>query len=232
MNSSRCHLRPRRRRRLGLGDPNRFTRTRDTHTTFEHTVGALRDNGRVTSRPADDLNRYLRGHVFVDETKTKDYVVAAATLPASEVTQARKALRGLLLPRQDRIHFAKEKDAYRDRVLHVMRGLEVQVTLYIARTKDQRAGRAACLTAVVEDVLKDRATHLVIERDESLVRSDLELISDLLYPVTDKPAYRLEVPRSEPLLWISDAVCWCHQRGGRWIDAARPLVVDVRQLVV
>ena len=64
------------------------------------------------------------------------------------------------------------------------------------------------------------------------MRSDLELISDLLYPVTDKPAYRLEVPRSEPLLWISDAVCWCHQRGGRWIDAARPLVVDVRQLVV
>ncbi len=81
----------------------------------------------------------------------------------------------------------------------MMCGLDVQVTLYIARTKDQRAGRAACLTVVVEDVLKDRATHLVIERDESLVRSDLELISDLLYPVTDKPAHRLEVPRSEPL---------------------------------
>lgn len=186
----------------------------------------------MTFRPADDLNRYLRGHVFVDETKTRDYVVAAATLPAGKVTQARKALRGLLLPRQDRIHFAKEKDAYRDRVLHVMCGLEVQVTLYIAKTKDQRAGRAACLTAVVEDVLKDRAAHLTIERDESLMRSDLELISDLLYPVTDKPAYRLDVPRSEPLLWISDAVCWCYQRGGRWIDAARPLVVEVRHLAL
>lgn len=69
----------------------------------------------MTFRPTDDLKRYLRGHVFVDETKTKDYVVAAAALPAAEVTQARKALRGLLLPRQDRVHFAKEKDAYRDR---------------------------------------------------------------------------------------------------------------------
>ncbi|MER7607953.1 hypothetical protein [Nocardioides sp. NPDC127503] len=113
-----------------------------------------------------------------------------------------------------------------------MRGLEVQVTLYVAKTKDQRAGRAACLIAVVEDVLKDRASHLVIERDESLMRSDLELISDLLYPVTNKPSYRLDVPRSEPLLWISDAVCWCYQRGGRWTDAASPLVVDVRHIMV
>lgn len=186
----------------------------------------------MTPRTGADLTRYLRGHVFVDETKPKDYVVAAATVPAGEVARARKTLRGLLLPRQDRIHFAKEKDAYRDRVLQVMCGLDAQVTLYIAKTKDQRVGRAACLTAVVEDVIKDRAAHLVIERDESLMRSDLQLVSDLLYPVTEKPTYRLDVPRSEPLLWISDAVCWCHQRGGRWMDATRPLVVDVRQLVV
>ncbi|MEI7055638.1 hypothetical protein WBG06_07460 [Nocardioides sp. CCNWLW239] len=186
----------------------------------------------MSFRPSDGVSRYLRGHVFVDETKSKDYVVAAATLPAGQVSEARKALRSVLLPRQDRVHFAKEKDPYRARVLQVMCGLDVQVTVYVAKTKDQRVGRAACMNAVIDDVIKDRTAHVVIERDESLMRADLELIARKLYPMTHKPTYRLEVPRSEPLLWISDAVCWCYQRGGAWIDAAQPLVVDVRHLEV
>lgn len=34
----------------------------------------------------------------------------------------------------------------------------------------------------------------------------------------------------EPLLWVSDAVAWCHQKGGPWIARAAPLVAEVRTL--
>ncbi|MFI5627543.1 hypothetical protein ACIA03_29070 [Nocardioides sp. NPDC051685] len=193
-------------------------------------VGGIRHNYGVNSPRSDDLARILRGHVFVDETKTKDYVVAASTLLPNNVGAARKALRGQLLPGQDRIHFAKEGNRYRHRVLGTMCELDVQVTLYIAATRDERAGRAACLNAVLDDVIKDRAASLVVERDESLMKSDLELISRRLYPVNDKPTYRLEAPRAEPLLWISDAVAWCFQRGGEWTKACQPLISDRRRL--
>lgn len=182
----------------------------------------------MSFRPTDADSRHLRGHVFVDETKSRDYIIAAATLLPGDVVEARKQLRRLLLPGQQRIHFVAEKDARRNQILEVMSGLDAQVTVYLAETKKAHHGRTACLHALMDDVIKQQTRMLVLERDETLMKSDLRLISERLFTVADKPTYRHETPNAEPLLWISDAVAWCQQRGGHWRAACDRLVVERR----
>jgi hypothetical protein len=63
----------------------------------------------------------VSGHVFVDETKERGYFVAAAVLLPTNVAGARQTIRGLVLPRQRRIHFHKEKDARRNLILPSIR---------------------------------------------------------------------------------------------------------------
>ena len=57
----------------------------------------------------------MSAHVFVDETKERGYLVAAAFVDPSQVTAARRAMAGLILPRQRRIHFNSERDERRHR---------------------------------------------------------------------------------------------------------------------
>lgn len=45
-------------------------------------------------------------HVFVDETKQRGYLVVAVVVPPTDLARCRKAVRGLILPRQRRIHFS------------------------------------------------------------------------------------------------------------------------------
>jgi hypothetical protein len=48
-------------------------------------------------------------HVFVDETKRSDYLLAAATLRSQDLGPTRQALAGLLLKGQSRLHMVKER---------------------------------------------------------------------------------------------------------------------------
>lgn len=47
-------------------------------------------------------------HVFVDESKKRDYLLVAAALPEAALADARRALRALLRPGQRRLHMVKE----------------------------------------------------------------------------------------------------------------------------
>lgn len=184
----------------------------------------------MTRFASHDAARPTGGHVFVDETKGRDYIVAAATVLPGDVVQARKRLRALLLPGQKRMHFVSEKDSRRRQILATMSELGAQVTLYIAPTKKAHVGRTACLDAVLDDVIKHRAARLVLELDETVRRYDLAQISDRLYPLADKPVYQHATSSAEPLLWISDAVGWCYHRGSEWRAACAPLVIEHRRL--
>ncbi|GGO94393.1 hypothetical protein GCM10011584_35320 [Nocardioides phosphati] len=176
------------------------------------------------------MDFHRAAHVFVDETKARDYVMAAATVMPGDVNPARKILRGLLLPNQQRIHFTKEKDPRRKQLLTAMCQLDVQVHLYVARTRDHVAGRQACMKAILDDTLRLGATKLVLERDESLQEADRRFISDRFRLELDSPEYLHLAPKDEPMLWVSDAVAWCQQRGGDWRTLCADLVASTRHL--
>ena len=176
------------------------------------------------------MTRHTGPHVFVDVTKSRDYVMAAAAVLPGDLADARKQLRGLLLPRQERIHFKSEKDSRRRQLLAEMCELDVQVTLYVAKTKNHAAGRSACMKAILDDVIDARARMLVIELDDSVAAADRRAIAQRFRLEPASPEYRHVPAKAEPLLWISDAVAWCSQRGGEWKTACAPILYEERRL--
>jgi len=104
-------------------------------------------------------------HVFVDETKSRGLLMAAARCAADEVAVNRKALRGLLLPGQERLHFNNETDARRKQILRVIADFHMLVDIYRAE-RETLGNRRRLLEAIVRDSAGE-ADRLVIERDDS-----------------------------------------------------------------
>jgi hypothetical protein len=155
-------------------------------------------------------------HVFVDETKSRGLLMAAAHVPANDVAVNRKALRALLLPGQERLHFNHETPARRAKIIAAIKEFHLVVDLYQAET-DTLAGRHLCLWAIVRDVALV-AERLVVEQDGSVVAQDRHLFNQALFRFECFDSLRCDllVPKADPLLWIPDAVAWCWVRGGRW----------------
>ncbi|ADB29603.1 hypothetical protein Kfla_0481 [Kribbella flavida DSM 17836] len=154
-------------------------------------------------------------HVFVDETKSKGLLMAAAQCRSGDVTVSRKALRGLLLPGQERLHFNHETDARRKQILDVIAEFRILVDIYAAE-RESLGARRRCLQAIVRDATA-ATERLVIERDESTYDHDKRTLHAACnqYRRFDL-RWELMVPKLDPLLWIPDAVAWAWARGGAW----------------
>ena len=175
----------------------------------------------------------MPAHAFVDETKIRGLLVAVAVLEPRTLAPARTAMRSLLLPRQSRLHFAKERDARKGQILTALEALPLRINIYDARAVgDQRTARKLCLEHLVGDLAELHAHRLVIEQDDSLVRSDQEVLFHAVrsHGVESELVYEHMSPRMEPLLWIPDAIAWSWVKGGEWRDRIAPLIADVETL--
>lgn len=166
----------------------------------------------------------MRTHVFVDESKARGLLVAAAVCVSDDVNEYRKQMRALLLAGERRVHFKKESDPRRRKIVATMADFDLVVRLY-GRTTDDADGRRACLDAVVRDAA-DTAERLVIERDESTFAFDRRVLYEATrrHRCADTMTYELLAPHADPMLWIPDAVAWCWNRGGSWRDAVADFV--------
>ncbi|MFZ2963161.1 MAG: hypothetical protein WA006_00570 [Rhodoglobus sp.] len=154
-----------------------------------------------------------RDHVFVDESKSRGYVLAAATVSPEDAAQTDKDLRGLTRPGQSRIHFKSESAPSRRSSLSRMSELDLRAQIYVVRGRPDREARALCLRTLVSDLANAKAARLIIEHD-----------------YLEKLGYEHAFPSQHAMLWVSDAVAWCHQAGGEWIKRAAPLVGEVIRL--
>ncbi|GAA3574521.1 hypothetical protein [Kribbella ginsengisoli] len=154
-------------------------------------------------------------HVFVDETKSRGLLMAAAHCQAEDVGVKRKALRGLLLPGQERMHFNHERDPQRKKIVQLISEFRLTVDIYQA-DRDNVAARHRCLDAIVRD--NATAERLVVERDESTYGRDGKVLNAATYRYGchGKLRWDLLAPKEDPLLWIPDAVAWCWVRGANW----------------
>lgn len=168
-------------------------------------------------------------HVFVDETKSRGLLMAAARCQAEDVAVNRKALRALLLPGQERLHFNHERDPQRRRILRLISEFRLTVDIYQA-DRDNAASRHRCLEAIVRDNAKV-AERVVVERDESTYESDGKALNAATYRFGCHGQLRwdLLMPKEDALLWVPDAVAWCWRRGGQWQKLVRPFS-EVRDL--
>lgn len=169
-------------------------------------------------------------HGFVDESKHRGYYMAAAVFVPHRLASARRDLRALRLPGQQRVHFSKERSARRGEIVRAICRLDVEVRIYDASShRDQREARTACLRQLVVDLAAAHAQRLVIEQDDSLVVADR---ADLWAAVrqarvTSTLTYEHLPPRSEPLLWVADAAAWCWARDAHWRARIEPIVARV-----
>ena len=69
------------------------------------------------------------GHVFLDESKQRDYLLVAAVVMPSDLAEARRALRALVMPGQRRLHMKKESDARRGAIIDVINAAGVTATI-------------------------------------------------------------------------------------------------------
>lgn len=172
----------------------------------------------------------MQPHVFVDESKARHYLLAAAVVPARELDQLRKLVGALRLPGQRRIHFTAEGDTRRKTILNVMAAAGACVTVYDASayTNVKRA-RDVAMAQLVDDAAKMGARRLVIEIDTTVVASDKKIIRERADRAgcLETLTYEHQKASEECLLAIPDAVAWSWAKGGRWRTRVKPLVSTV-----
>ena len=173
-----------------------------------------------------------RAHVFVDESKTKGYFIAAAAVAPESAARVDKDLRKLTRRGQSRIHFKAESESSRRELLARMAEMDVRVQLYIVRGYPDKVARHMCLEALVSDLAESGASRLLLERDDSLVAADRKIIRAMLVEkdYLDNLTYQHVAPAEHSVLWVSDAVAWCHQAGGQWVTRVEPIVQGITKL--
>ena len=176
----------------------------------------------------------MSGHVFVDESKQRDYLLVAAVVMPGELAGARRTLRALVMPGQRRLHMKKESDARRRAIVDGIASTGATATIYNAGRPGRREldAREACLRALVADVAAAGHHMLVLEQDDSLRWGDQQHLIEITREDGCRDTLRYEHRRAEHelLLAVPDAVAWCWAKGGHWHDRVQRLVTEVRPL--
>lgn len=174
----------------------------------------------------------MRGHVFVDETKRRGYLLVAGVVLPEDLDPIRRILRGLVLPGQRRLHMKDENDARKGSIATAVAVSGVQATIYNAgrRYRNEREHRAACLRAIVEDAASRGDSMLVLEQDDSLVSWDNQKLIEFTRATGCRDTLRYEHRRTsaELALAVPDAIAWCWAKGGDWQRRVEPVVTNVR----
>lgn len=169
-------------------------------------------------------------HLFVDESKARGYRFALTAVDPQNLNAERSLLRSLLLKGQSHLHFTKESDGQRRKILDALaRDSTARTTILTAPDgMKHKAARLRCLQGSAELSIEMRAARLVFEEDASTLQADRQALYRLLHGADIE--YRFEKKRQEPLLWISDAIAWCFAAKGEWRKRAEPLVAEARKL--
>ena len=176
----------------------------------------------------------VSGHVFIDETKQRGYLMVASVVAAADLDLLRKTIRSLILPGQRRLHMKDENDRRKHAIVSAIIPTDIQVTIYDAarRYRNERERRAACLRAVVNDAAARAHPVLVLEQDDSLLSWDNQHLIEFTRAAGCRDTLRYQHRRAteEHLLAIPDAIAWCWAKGGDWRRRIQPVVIDVREV--
>ncbi len=167
--------------------------------------------------------------LFIDEGKRQGYLLVAATIADGDAGGLRKAVTALRTPGSERLHFVRESDGRKRKVLGELARLGVRTTVMQANGLDDRAARAWCLEQVVEFAAAVGADRIVIETDDSIVLTDNRTLFQALgaRDLRERVRYEHRRAASEPLLWLPDAVAWSYGRGGHWGALVAPIIERV-----
>lgn len=140
----------------------------------------------------------MSGHVFIDETKQRGYLMVAGVVVADDLDVLRKTIRSLILPGQRRLHMKNENDRRKHAIASAIVATDIQVTVYDAarRYRNERERRAACLRAVVNDAAARAHPVLVLEQDDSLLSWDNQHLIEFTRAAGCRDTLRISAPQN------------------------------------
>jgi hypothetical protein len=171
----------------------------------------------------------LSVHVFCDESKAGGYRLAAVAIEAADLSGLRSLVAGFRLPRQRRVHFTAERDGRRKQFISMLTAAQVRTVIYDAPGhRSEKTARPAVVTQLADDVAAVGAARLVLEKDDSTVASNRQIIKERLAKAgNDSLRYDHQRAHEECLLSLPDAVVWCWSKGGAWRTLIMPIIDDV-----
>ena len=165
--------------------------------------------------------------LFVDESKSRGLLLAAACVSHVDTAVARERMRSLLLPGQRRVHFTHEKDGRRRSILAELS--QVGLSAFVVTTPkgmDAWTAREQCLREIAGFAVRHQVQGITVERDDSVASFDRRVLYNALHRDWPDIEYRHERAYDEPLLWAADAIAWSWAKGGVWRDRVRPLLME------
>ena len=171
-------------------------------------------------------------HAFIDESvRDQRYLLCMTLVAPAQLAPSRRELSSLLLPGARELHFKKEKEPRRRRLIDRIAALEVTTTVYLGACtrKTEEETRQKCLERAVTDLLAENAHRLVLDSRDHRDVHDRQTMQRALghRPSKTELTYEHLNSTAEPLLWISDAVGWCFGAGGDWRRRASRLIDSI-----
>jgi hypothetical protein len=156
--------------------------------------------------------------LYLDESKAKNYIFVGVLVADGDSPRLRKRVAALKMPGQRSIHFVKEGDSRRKKLLQDFTDLGFQGLRFQSKEKNQKMAREECLRQIVRFAKDNGISNLVFERDESALMNDEKWLVDEISRVQaqDLLGFRHLARNEEPLLWGADAFAWCITRGSDW----------------
>ena len=174
-----------------------------------------------------------RVHVFVDESRRgADYYVIATIVASGDIATSRRTMRSSSSSGQTRVHFTDESNTRRNRILSAIAETETKSVIYCSKHKKDSAARYPCIAQLVADLPALSASRLIIESRQQADDQDKRWIKRERLRNRHRFDFDHLPGKSEPLLWIPDAIGWCYGRGGRWRQKVLDLglIADIKQV--
>lgn len=166
--------------------------------------------------------------IYIDECKSKNYLLVGFVVAEKDALRLRMLLRKLLLPGQRSIHFHQEGPRRRKQILNILLAQEMRCVVFTVKGRTGKTSRISSIKAMANHRVSRGFTRLVFELDESSLYSDNRILNDFTYSkkLRGHLTWSHIIRHQEPLLWVADAVAWCLNRGGDWERMVRPMILE------
>lgn len=158
--------------------------------------------------------------LFVDECKESPYLLVGFEISNFEQQTTRGHLRALLLPGQRSLHFKSENMRRKKLIVRLLTRLNCKLVVVKCRSKAHGQARKCALNTLITVAQTRDFKRIIVELDETVRHKDHQIFkashSDFEWDHRKR--------HEEPLLWVSDAVAWCINRGGEWERMVRPMI--------
>ena len=167
--------------------------------------------------------------IFVDEAKTKDYLICAVVVPSEDLAAARKTMRALKPNNRDRLHMHDERPENRRRIVAAFARTPPirQAHLFTAPIagRPHRQVRDQLLAALAVHSAELGARRILVESCAQ-DKQDLAALTGALARVGALETVRAMVdrPHAHELLWAADLIAYAYTAGGQLRRAIDSLV--------